>query len=108
MTKRQKDGLKRLGITPTRYFVEGYPPTWGVALVKDGRDLAVIESNGCHSDDDRLRNKYAVRATRATASLRDDAEYDDDYGNVTLAPEKSIHRTQREAFVAALKEVYHL
>lgn len=102
MNKRRKDALASIGISVTRYFVEGFPPVWGIALTKDGVEFAVVESHGCHTEDDALRNKYAVRNARAVATVKDD------YGLVKVAPTLGIFKTQREAVAAIVSNRYQL
>lgn len=64
VTKRQRDAFARLGYTIEEYFIEGWPPVWGTAIQKDGKDVAVIETHGCHTDDDRYRNRYLLKPKR--------------------------------------------
>lgn len=52
MNARQREGLRRLGVIPKKYFLEvdedkpivpGNLPVWGLALIRDGETIAVIE-----------------------------------------------------------------
>lgn len=95
MKQRQKDMLASLGITVERYYVDSWPPVWGIALVRDGKDLGVVETHGYHTDEARLRNKYAVRASRS--------QEDKDRSEPIL-----IKRTQREAVAEFLRREYSL
>lgn len=108
MNRRVKDALGRVGIEVERYYVGNdpycFPPVWGIALVKGGHDLVVIESHGCHTEDDRLLNKYVTRSRRAHAGK---AKRDPDASRDTkLYPEIAVHRTQREAVAAAIRRLY--
>lgn len=69
VTKRQRMAFDRLGYELVEYYIDsdycsGRPPTWGTAIVRDGKDALVVETHGCHTDDDRLRNKYVVKTKR--------------------------------------------
>jgi hypothetical protein len=64
-TKRHhREALATLGLAPVDYFIDGWPPTWGTAYQRDGEDVFVIESHGCHTDDDALRNRFMLKRGR--------------------------------------------
>ena len=94
MNKRRQDALRALGFDIERYYVEGFPPVWGLALTKNGEDVVVIESHGCHTDNDRHYNKFIVRSERARNWMMGDRRVND---RVILGPELRIFKTQREA-----------
>lgn len=77
--RRHREALATVGITPVDYYIEGWPPTWGTAYQRDGQDVAVIETHGCHTDDDALRNKYVLKRSRGSKT------------------NLSVHRLKREA-----------
>jgi hypothetical protein len=79
--KRHRDAFAALGYTIEEYFIEGWPPVWGTAIQKNGKDVMVIETHGCHTEDDSLRNKYVVKGHR---------------GHVNTHT-YSVHRLKREA-----------
>lgn len=84
--RRHRAALARLGLTPVDYVIEGWPPVWGTAYQRDGADVFVVESHGCHTDDDALRNRYMVKRGRGV-----------------LHPPLSVHRLKREALLAGAR-----
>jgi len=83
MRKYRKEALKSLGIDVERYYVEGDPPIWGIALVRDGATLAVVEQTP-RAHDYTGDGKYHVRSSRTEEGQQP-------------APSFGAFRTQREA-----------
>ena len=71
LKNRVKDQLEELGLTVENYYVEGWPPVWGLALRRGNKDVLIVESHGCHTDNDRYRNKYIVRKERSKPGRHD-------------------------------------
>ena len=104
MRKFRQDALRAAGYDIERYYVEGWPPVWGLALRRDNRDVAVIESHGDHTNDDSIRNKYVVRETRATLARRPRGQSADlPTPETKLGRMVSVHKTQREATLSAMQ-----
>lgn len=103
MKKRHTEALATLGITTESYYVDGWPPVWGIALLRDGREMAVIEAHGQHHESSTYRNKYVLRAKRATTGP--ETKDEDGYAScpTILAPDIAIYRTQREAIAACVR-----
>lgn len=98
MKARHKELLARVGIEVDTYFLDGWPPVWGIALRRNGEDVAVIESHGDHHDDARYRNKFILRRTRSVAEGEPD--------EVRTRPgsrDYAIRKTQREAIADFLQ-----
>lgn len=64
VTRRQRHAIESLGFT-VEERVDSYDwerdPEWQTLIKRDGKTEAVIATHGCHTDDDRLRNKYQLR-----------------------------------------------
>lgn len=101
MKKRHQEALATVGIEVEKYYVDGWPPVWGIALRMNDRDVAVVESHGCHTSNDAHRNKYVLRRTRATARVHDCP--DTNQSEVILDTDIAIYRTQREAVAAYVR-----
>lgn len=101
MNNRRKEALASIGIEVEKYYVDGWPPVWGIALRVNDRDVAVVESHGCHTSSDAHRNKYTLRRQRATARVTDCPDTNE--ANVTLDSDIAIYRTQREAVAAFVR-----
>lgn len=67
--KRQREILGRVGFHAVEYFVDGWPPVWGTALIRAGEEVCVIETSGPHTNDDRLYNRYVLRDKRGGKEL---------------------------------------
>jgi hypothetical protein len=110
MNRALKGKLAKIGITVEHYYIGdepySFPPVWGIALRRDNIDVAVIESHGCHTEDDRVRNKYVIRSHRAAADLEHPTS--DDAYPTTLGEERGIFKTQREAVARAIRIAYAL
>jgi hypothetical protein len=61
MRKRHRSALATLGYEVEERFIEGYPPEWQTLIKQGKKTVATIVSHGCHTDDDRKRNKYILR-----------------------------------------------
>ena len=66
---RQRRAFALLGYELVEYFIESdydadRPPTWGTAIVRDGKDALVIETHGEHVGDMR-RGRYLVKTKRS-------------------------------------------
>jgi hypothetical protein len=66
--KKHREALASLGFTVEEYWIGGWPPVWGTAIQKNGKDVMVIETHGCHTDNDKLRNKYMLKYHRGVAA----------------------------------------
>lgn len=99
MKNTHKAALARRGVDVERYYVEGWPPVWGLALKRGDEDVAVIESHGCHTDNDRYYNKYVTRSRRA----QEGKTYTQGQPKTNLGDEIAVHKTQREAVAAAMR-----
>ncbi|HEU5112114.1 MAG TPA: hypothetical protein VFU96_02285 [Acidimicrobiia bacterium] len=100
MRRRQKEALRRMGIETENYYVNAWPPTWGIALMRDGEDFAVVESHGDHVDEQNrhLRGKYVIRDRRATGPPHLPGG---EWGDADLGAELGVYRRQGDALLAA-------
>jgi hypothetical protein len=106
MNKRHQEALGKIGITIERYYVGSWPPVWGIALVKDEREVAVIETHGLNCDSASFRSKYVLRFERAKEGTEVREADGFTHRPTILAPELAICRTQREAVAVYIDRYY--
>jgi hypothetical protein len=98
MNKRHKEALKKLGITTEKYNVcypgDDLPHTTGLALIRDGHDVMVVEQRPRGWGGDGKFYVYRHRCPRP--------------GRNTLSAPHGTYKTQREAIAAILIHDYRV
>jgi hypothetical protein len=97
---RLTEALRTLGLTPDEYYIGSSPPIWGIALQRDGKDVAVIEHTP-RAHDYTQDGRYHVRLVRSKVMEGKDKQF-----APLRSPSLHSHKRQRDAIAAFLSRQY--